>query len=148
MTAPRCKGFARNGTLCLNRPEECAVSYPTDMYDVAQACLANSKRWFPDPHNRGLEHAILHMALGVAGEAGEVVELVKKAHRFGETEQINRKKLGDELIDVIVYCLNLCALLDIDPEIALRDKTHECEQRYQRRLAGLPEKPSDAARGA
>lgn len=116
------------------------MSYPTTLDDTARECLANSRRWFPDPHERGIEHAILHMALGIAGEAGEVVELVKKAHRFGKTEEIDRKKLGDELADVIVYCLNLAALLEINPDVALNRKRHECEQRYQRRLAGLPER--------
>lgn len=119
------------------------MSYPTDMDDLAKECLANSRRWFPDPHSRGMEDAIVHMALGIAGEAGEVVELIKKAHRFGENweSSLNPKKVGDELSDVIVYCLNLAELLGISIERAMRDKRHECEQRYQRRLAGLPEKP-------
>lgn len=118
------------------------MSYgPPDLTEMAHICLSNSKRWFPDPHERGVEHAILHMALGIAGEAGEVVELVKKAHRFGSAGNIDGDKLGAELADVIAYCLNMAALFDIDMQRAFEDKANLCERRYQRRLAGQPETP-------
>lgn len=111
----------------------------SDLLSLGEQCLANSKRWFPDPHERGLEHAVLHMTLGIAGEAGEVVEVIKKAHRFGDFP--DPRKVAPELVDVLVYVLNLATLLSIDLDIALVQKLEECEARYQRRLAGLPEKP-------
>lgn len=95
---------------------------------LAATVLANSRRWFPSPHERGAEHALLHMALGLAGETGEVIEVVKKAHRTGDMPAPAR--LADEMADVLTYLLNICALLDIDIIAALAAKQAECERRW------------------
>lgn len=43
----------------------------------------------------------INAALGLAGEVGEAVELVKKAYFHGK--ELNREKLRDELGDVLFY---------------------------------------------
>jgi hypothetical protein len=50
----------------------------THLNELGKKLLANSVRWFPDPHLRGFEHAVTHMAFGLGGEVGEVLELIKK----------------------------------------------------------------------
>ncbi len=49
------------------------------------------------------------LALGVAGEAGEVCDLVKK--HFGQGHDLNRDKLVEELGDVLWYVTALAARL-------------------------------------
>jgi len=60
---------------------------------------------FPD------EYKILYPALGLAGEAGEVAELIKKMIRDdnGELTEIRREKLRKELGDVLWYVAVLSA---------------------------------------
>ena len=55
---------------------------------------------------------VVWSALGLAGEAGEVANLVKKGilHQHG----LDRVKLENELGDVLWYVAALCSKLDID----------------------------------
>ena len=50
--------------------------------ELAERQHADSVRWFPSVHNpvdlTGREHAVMHFALGIAGEAGEIANKVKK----------------------------------------------------------------------
>lgn len=92
-------------------------------------CLANSRNWFPFAD---LDDEIMHQALGVAGEAGEVVEHVKKAHRkalsgeseldFQEALAGRRTELGHEIVDTMIYLLNLAGTLGIDLDAAFEEK--------------------------
>ena len=112
-----------------------------DLNALAEYLLANSRKWFPTSHARGLEQEILHMTLGIAGEAGEVVELVKKAHRYGELPDTD--KLGEELADVLTYVLNLFAVIGVPPYFALMAKQKKCRIRYENRMQGLPERATE-----
>ncbi len=103
----------------------------------AQA-LGNSRRWFPELHERGQLELIIHMALGLAGEAGEVANLVKKINRGPRSgpggiapwtfEQYDA--LTDELADVLTYTLNLAGLLGIDLAATFDRKQGVCEERW------------------
>ena len=65
------------------------------------------------------KHAIIYPALGLAGEAGEVSNKVKKLLRDGyENNKDYRKEISDEIGDVLWYCAVLaddigCELSDI-----------------------------------
>jgi NTP pyrophosphatase (non-canonical NTP hydrolase) len=51
------------------------------------------------------KHAILYPALGLAGEAGEVANKIKKLIRDGyEKNKDYRKTISDEIGDVLWYC--------------------------------------------
>jgi NTP pyrophosphatase (non-canonical NTP hydrolase) len=101
---------------------------------LSAQCLTNSRRWFPGPHARGLESAIILMTLGIAGESGEVVEVIKKALRSGYLDELPYEALAHEIVDVMVYCLNLAELCGIDLDSAFEQKMAVCEQRYQERI--------------
>ena len=53
-----------------------------------------------------------NMALGLAGETGEVVDYLKKVLFHGH--ELDTGKLAEELGDVLWYIAGLCSLLDID----------------------------------
>ena len=49
-----------------------------------------------------------HGCLGLIGEAGEVVDIIKKMKYMGMTEEIAREKLIDEVSDCVWYCAEWC----------------------------------------
>lgn len=91
---------------------------PTDMRELQNLCLADSRHWFPNWEHGSMDE-IVHFGLGIAGEAGEVVEHIKKHHRG---DQLNVIELGRELADVTIYVMNLAAALDIDLAAAMDEK--------------------------
>lgn len=96
-----------------------------DLYQLADKCMADSKRWFPD------SHADLSMyALGIAGEAGEVADLVKKIARGSLTVTEAIDDLREELIDVLIYILCVGNLLHIDWDVEYAKKFQINEMRF------------------
>lgn len=54
-------------------------------------------------------------ALGLPGEVGEVLELIKKDRRVGERKQpINKENLTKELGDILWYLTKVASLYKID----------------------------------
>ena len=62
---------------------------------------------------------LTNSAMGLAGEAGEVIDLLKK-HLFHKHE-LDRDKLINELGDCYYYLEVLCDLIDVSPE-EVKDK--------------------------
>lgn len=52
------------------------------------------------------------MALGLAGEAGEVADLVKKWHAHGH--ELDREKIIDEIGDILWYVAGMATVMNID----------------------------------
>ena len=105
------------------------VREPSELYRLAVKSLANSDRWFGDlPETRNLAQ----FTLGLTGEAGEVANLVAKISRksldYGDAS--TRFALGMELADVLIYLLNICALLGIDPMEIYNQKNIENERKF------------------
>ena len=109
--------------------------------DLQQQATRNSMRWFPELHARGRWEQIVHQALGLAGEAGEVANAVKKLNRldaetvfqalaFGGEHADQLTGLADELADVFTYTLNLATLLGVDLESRFQAKQAVCEHRW------------------
>lgn len=67
-------------------------------------------------------------AIGLAGEAGEVCELVKKGvfHQHG----IDREKMVKELGDVLWYVSALCTKLDMDMGVIMEVNIRKLQERY------------------
>jgi NTP pyrophosphatase (non-canonical NTP hydrolase) len=102
--------------------------------------LTNSRRWFPEAQSKGAFGELRHYIMGLSGESGECLEIVKKADVRGEVltpEQ--RTHLLEELSDVLAYLANAVAVLQVyEGEFtdAFIEKQAECERRYQARLDG------------
>lgn len=71
---------------------------------------------------------IVWNAVGLAGEAGEVSELVKKGifHQHG----LDREKLKKELGDVLWYVAALCTRLDLDMNEVMHANIDKLVARY------------------
>lgn len=67
-------------------------------------------------------------AIGVAGEAGEVAEVVKKGvfHQQG----IDREKLRKEIGDTLWYLAGLCSVLDVDISTVMEQNIEKLGKRY------------------
>jgi NTP pyrophosphatase (non-canonical NTP hydrolase) len=76
----------------------------------------------------GNEIMVVWNALGLAGEAGEVAELVKKGvfHRHS----IDRLKLEKELGDVLWYAAALCTSLGLDMGEIMQTNLEKLKVRY------------------
>lgn len=77
--------------------------------------------------------AVIYPALGLAGECGEAVDIVKKTIRHGNAatdlgERTEAMKL--ELGDVLWYWCNLCIDLGFDPEELFQMNYDKLRKRY------------------
>ncbi|MDO4356908.1 MAG: nucleoside triphosphate pyrophosphohydrolase family protein [Clostridia bacterium] len=77
---------------------------------------ALAMRTSPEGHDR-----VLNGCLGLIGESGEIVDVVKKwKFQSGENAELPKDKLIDECGDVLWYCAELCQGLEIDMARAYR----------------------------
>lgn len=67
-------------------------------------------------------------ALGLAGEAGEVAEHVKKA--VFHQHNLDREKLKKEVGDVLWYAAAVCTNLDLTLEEVMEANIEKLQQRY------------------
>lgn len=82
----------------------------------------------PDAEYTGAEIMLVWNALGLAGEAGEVADTVKKAvfHRH----ELNRDELIKELGDVLWYVAALCSKLDVSLSEVMERNIAKLKKRY------------------
>lgn len=102
-----------------------------DVSTLAARCHANSAHWFPTNH-LSERSAITHCTLGLAGEAGEVANKVKKL--FGYTDQQVpddlRATIVEELIDTLIYDLVLLDVLGADIPVEVEKVVAKCVARW------------------
>jgi NTP pyrophosphatase (non-canonical NTP hydrolase) len=67
-------------------------------------------------------------AMGLAGEAGEVVDLLKKHHFHGH--DLDCDKLADELGDVLWYVADLCKTHGLDMGAVMARNLDKLARRY------------------
>jgi len=77
----------------------------------------------------GLEHQITYPALGLAGEAGEVANKVKKLVRDGE---LDRAGVVSELGDCLWYISALCRDLNVDMGDVAKANLKKLQDRKER----------------
>ena len=80
------------------------------------------------------KYAMFYPELGLAGEAGEVAEKVKKLFRDqdGEFDQIWKLELTEEIGDVLWYLAAICRDFDIKLETAARLNLEKLASRQKR----------------
>lgn len=71
---------------------------------------------------------MLNMTLGLAGEAGEVVELVKKAIFHGHHFSV--VNVAEELGDILYYVAMIADLINVNLETVMKDNQAKREARY------------------
>lgn len=79
---------------------------------------------------------ILHAAIGISGEAGELLDAVKKLWAYNKPLDISNVR--EELGDILFYIRALCQALEISEESCMRDTVSKLNKRY-------PEGYTDAA---
>jgi NTP pyrophosphatase (non-canonical NTP hydrolase) len=82
----------------------------------------------PEKPLTDLEAMAVWNALGLAGEAGEVADLVKKAVFHGHP--IELPGLAEELGDVLWYVAALCSKFDLDLSEIMRANIEKLRLRY------------------
>lgn len=92
--------------------------------------------WYGDRRGRfGSSNAELsHAALGLAGECGEAVDIVKKVIRgdAGGLTPEKLEKLEKELGDVIYYWFALCGVAGLNPTEVVRKNMEKLTDRANR----------------
>lgn len=81
------------------------------------------------PAERTDERELLHLALGLAGEAGEIADHLKKILRG---EAWDRDRLAGELGDAIYQWIRLCTLAGYSPSDVLDRSAKAIEARIAR----------------
>jgi NTP pyrophosphatase (non-canonical NTP hydrolase) len=81
------------------------------------------------------EHAnAIHAALGLSGEAGEVVDIIKKLvftpWRLTQKGVDALDAIEDELGDVLYYWVRLCDEFGLDPQTIIERVTAKLKARY------------------
>jgi NTP pyrophosphatase (non-canonical NTP hydrolase) len=80
-----------------------------NLEDMIKQCAEDSVRWFPGFQNLPL------VTLAMAGEVGEVANLVKKVARGSHTvEQVREAGLEEEVVDVLIYLCGLMGLKEFE----------------------------------
>lgn len=73
---------------------------------------------------------LLVAALGIAGEAGEVADLVKKIEGHGWDLDDTRWHLAEEIGDLLWYCAMLCELIGLPISGVARRNILKLAERY------------------
>lgn len=93
--------------------------------------LENSRRWFPRVHTND-ERTVMHLALGVAEEGGEVGGVAKKWNRIsGNLDDLDLVKLHGEMADNLIYLAELGKFTGIDWVETIRLTLKKCFDRWE-----------------
>ena len=92
-------------------------------------------------------HNAKNLVTSISIEAAELCEIIQWSNPSWETlvEDDNKVlRFGEELSDVMIYCLRLCSMLDLDPLSIMHDKVSKNERKYPVELSkGKSTKYSD-----
>ena len=71
---------------------------------------------------------LINGVMGLCGESGEVIDLVKK--HLAQGHELNREKMTKELGDVAWYLAETAYALDVDLETVMTKNIEKLKQRY------------------
>lgn len=86
----------------------------------------NINRAIPDHTSKKDE--VLHWAIGLSEECGEVMSVLK--HHFYGGEDLNKEELAKEVGDVLWYLSMLCTSCDINIDVAAELNVAKLEHRF------------------
>jgi NTP pyrophosphatase (non-canonical NTP hydrolase) len=117
----------------------------TEMRDLAIDASLDSQKWFPRTTGN-----LFFTAACIAGEAGELVNKLKKVERGSHALSEVLPEAIEEATDVLTYLLNFYGALGIDPEVEYHKKRAKNEARFGRHSklpARMPQFVLDEAAG-
>ena len=92
-------------------------------------------------------HNAKNLVTSISIEAAELCEIIQWSNPSWKTlvEDDNKVlRFGEELSDVMIYCLRLCSMLNLDPLSIMHDKISKNESKYPVELSkGKSTKYSD-----
>jgi NTP pyrophosphatase (non-canonical NTP hydrolase) len=102
----------------------------TIAWDLAVQCAEDSNLWFP-----GAGSSLAHHTLALAGEVGELANIVKKIERGSLSihDAAVKKELAMEQADIFTYLLNTAHLTRVDLIRAYEEKRRINAQRFGRK---------------
>lgn len=74
------------------------------------------------------DQKLCNMAMGIAGEGGEIIDIIKKAQFQGHT--LNTKNIKEEIGDLMWYVCNLSELIGADMGDILQNNFNKLLTRY------------------
>lgn len=91
---------------------------------IKESSRTMSPQFFPDQ----LPIEAFHGIIGVAGEAGELLDAAKKAVFYGA--EIDIKNLREEIGDIFWYLMAICRSMKFDPEELMDENIEKLKIRY------------------
>ena len=70
----------------------------------------------------------IHCCMGIAGETGEVIDLIKKSVFYGK--ELDKDKVAEEIGDIMFYIVNLATSLNISMSDILDTNINKLIKRY------------------
>ena len=93
--------------------------------------LTDLVREFNEARNWRRFHDPRSLVLALCGEVGELAQLFRwRTHSGKRFSATKRKSVENEVADVFIFLLALCVELEIDPEVIIRMRLQENEQRF------------------
>lgn len=76
----------------------------------------------------GKKDVLINGVMGLCGEAGEVIDIVKK--HLAQGHELDREKIIKELGDVAWYMAEIATVLDVELEDVLAQNIEKLKKRY------------------
>ena len=87
-----------------------------------------TKKTLTQDYGAPVDDHILHAALGIGSEAGEILDALKKQHAYNKP--IDKVNMIEEVGDVMWYVMLMCRALNVDLETVCRTNIEKLKARY------------------
>ena len=94
-----------------------------ELNEYQKLAMITKKKW----DNKDAE--LIDSALGLCGESGEVIDIVKKHHAQGH--ELDKEKIIEELGDVCWYIAEIAYVLDVKLEDVFEGNIEKLSKRYK-----------------